>query len=172
MENVQLIRERIRTARSRQKSYADNRRRELEFAAGDHVFLKVSPTKGTMRFGLRGKLSPRYVGPFQILDRVGPVAYRVALPPALARVHNVFHVSMLKKCVRDPDQVVELEPLNLQEDLTYEEQPIKILDTKVKQLRQHQIRYVKVQWSRHSDREATWELESEMRQYFPYLLDE
>ena len=108
VEKVKLIRKRMQAAQNRQKSYADVRRRELEFQVGDHVFLKVSPTKGVRRFGIKGKLSPRYVGPFEILERIGVVAYRLALPPSLDKVHNVFHVSMLRKCLSDPDQLVEL----------------------------------------------------------------
>ena len=103
-----MIRERIQAAQSRQKSYADTRRRELEFQVGDHVFLKVSPMKGVRRFGIKGKLSPHFVGPFKILERIGVVAYRLALPPSLDKVHDVFHISMLRKCVSDPDQIVEL----------------------------------------------------------------
>ncbi|CAM8905384.1 unnamed protein product [Rhodiola kirilowii] len=97
VEKIKLIRERLRVAQSRQKSYADVRRRDLEFHVGDHVFHKVSPTKGISRFSIRGKLSPRFIGPFEILERVGSLAYRLALPPVLAGVHNVFHVSMLRK---------------------------------------------------------------------------
>ena len=91
---------------------------------GDHVFLKVSPTKGVRRFGIKGKLSPRYVGPFEILEKIEVVVYRLALPPSLDKVHNVFHISMLRKCVSDPDQIVELQPLQLEKDLSYAEHPI------------------------------------------------
>ena len=94
-EKVSLIRQRLLTAQSRQKSYADVRRRPLEFEVGDHVFLKVKPKRGVVRFGKRGKLSPRFIGPFEILERVGTVAYRLALPPSMSGVHEVFHVSML-----------------------------------------------------------------------------
>ena len=121
VDKIQLIRERLRSAQSRQKSYADTRRRKLEYQVGDHVFLRVSPTKGVMRFGIKGKLSPRFIGPFEVLERVGEVAYRLALPPMLAGVHNVFHVSMLRKYVPDGNHVVAYEPLQLREDLTYEE---------------------------------------------------
>ena len=99
------------------------------------MFLKVSPTKGVRRFGIKGKLSPRYVGPFEILERIGVVAYRLALPPSLDKVHNVFHVSMLRKCLSDPDQRVELQPLQVEKDLSYAEHPIKILDVQTRQLR-------------------------------------
>ena len=171
VEKVQMIRERLRTAQSRQKSYADKRRRELEFNVGDHVFLKVSPTKGVMRFGVRGKLSPRFVGPFEILDKVGEVAYRLALPPVISGVHNVFHVSMLRKYIPDPNHAIDYEPLQLQEDLTYEEVPLRIVDSKKQELRHRIIPYVKVQWSNHSEREATWELEAEMRTKYPQLFE-
>ena len=97
IEIVQQIRERVRAAQDRQKSYADVRRRPLMFNIGDHVFLKVSPLKGNLRFGQKGKLTPRYIGPFEILQKVGPVAYRLALPPALQGIHDVFHVSQLRQ---------------------------------------------------------------------------
>ena len=171
VEKIQLIKDRLRAAQSRQKSYADNRRRKLEFQVGDHVFLKVSPSKGISRFGIRGKLNPRYVGPFEILERIGEVAYRLALPPSLAGVHNIFHVSMLKKYLLDPSHIMELEPVQARKDLSYEEYPIRIVDHKEQVLRRHNIPYVKVQWSRHSEREATWELEEEMKQKYPQLFE-
>ncbi len=107
-EKVRLIRKRLLTAQSRQKSYVDRRRRDLVFQAGKHVLPRVSLSKGFRRFGLRGKLSPRFVGPFKILERVGPVAYRLALPPNLDRVHNVFHISMLRKYLPDPPHVLDV----------------------------------------------------------------
>ncbi|GKV13749.1 hypothetical protein SLEP1_g24732 [Rubroshorea leprosula] len=171
-EKVHLIREHLRVAQSRQKSYADNRRRDLEFAVGEKVFLKVSPTKGVVRFGIRGKLSPRFIGPFEILERVGEVAYRLALPPNLSEVHNVFHVSMLRKYVPDLSHVIEHVPIQLREDLSYEEQPIRIVDRKEQVLRRRVIPYVKIQWSNHTEREATWELEEDARKKYPQLFDE
>ncbi|MDV3143412.1 MAG: hypothetical protein Q8761_03245, partial [Sweet potato little leaf phytoplasma] len=110
---IQKIRARMQTAQSRQKSYADTRHRELEFSAGEHVFLQVATMKGVLHFDKKGKLSPRYIGPFEILERIGPVAYRLALPPALSAVHNVFHVSLLRKYVSDPSHVLNPEPLQL-----------------------------------------------------------
>ena len=104
---------------SRQKSYADKRRRPLEFSVGDSVFLKVAPMKGVMRFGKKGKLSPRYIGPFEIIERIGKVAYRLALPPELASVHSVFHVAMLRKYILDPSHVLQHEPIQVHEDLSY-----------------------------------------------------
>ncbi|KAL5547651.1 hypothetical protein UlMin_002882 [Ulmus minor] len=153
----------------RQKSYADKRRRPLEFQVGDAVFLKVAPMKGVMRFGKKGKLSPRYIGPFKILERIGKVAYRLALPPNLSSVHNVFHVSMLKKYVPDPYHVLEHEPIEVHEDLTYEEKPVQILDRKEKTLRNKVISLVKVLWRNHKIEEATWEREDEMREKYPNL---
>ena len=133
---------------------------------GDHVLLKVSPTKSVHRFGIKGKLGPHYVGPFEILERIGVVAYRLALPPSLDKVHNVFHVSMLRKCLSDPDQMVELQPLQVEKDLSYAEHPIKILDVQTRQLRKRTLTFLKIQWSRHSEQEATWELQSEMKKFF------
>ena len=138
---------------------------------GDHVFLEVSPTKGVRRFGIKGKLSTRFVGPFKILERIGVVAYRLALPPSLDKVHNVFHVFMLRKCVSDPDQIVELQLLQFKRDLSYAEHPIKILDVQERQLRNRTQTFLKIQWSRHAEREAMWELQSEMRKHFPFILD-
>ncbi|KAL5555342.1 hypothetical protein UlMin_037578 [Ulmus minor] len=159
----------MKTAQSRQKSYADKRRRPLEFLVGDSVFLKVAPMKGVMRFGKKGKLSPRYIGPFEILERIGKVAYRLALPPELSYVHNVFHVSMLRRYVSDPSHVLENEPIEVHKDLTYEEQPVQILDRKDKTLRNKVISLVKVLWRNHKVEEATWEREDEMRTKYPHL---
>ncbi|XP_042465610.1 uncharacterized protein LOC122048067 [Zingiber officinale] len=171
-ELVGTIRRRMSEAQDRQKSYADRRRRPLEFSVGDHVFLRVSPTKGVRRFGLKGKLAPRYIGPFQILERIGEVAYRLALPPSLAGVHDVFHVSMLRKYVPHPTHILTDVSITLQPDVTYEEVPVRILDRKERQLRNKTIRLVKVGWGHHSDDEATWELEDEIRAQYPQLFDE
>ena len=132
---VALIRERLLAAQSRQKSYADKRRGSLEFEVGAHVWLRVSPTRGVWRFGVKGKLSPRYVGPFEILERVGEVAYRLALPPALEGIHPVFHVSQLRLYIPDPSHVLNYEKLKIEPDHTFCEQPTKIFDRRVKQLR-------------------------------------
>jgi hypothetical protein len=128
-EHVRMIRENLRIAQSRQKSYVDTRRRLLEFKTGDHVYLKVSPIRGMRRFKVKGKLSPRFIGPFLILKRVGEVAYQLELPDHLSDVHDVFHVSQLKKCLRVPDEQLPMEDLSVQDDLTYAEYPIKILYT-------------------------------------------
>ncbi|XP_042386892.1 uncharacterized protein LOC121978642 [Zingiber officinale] len=146
---VAKIRERMKTAQSRRKSYADKSRRDLEFAVGDHVFVKVAPMKGVMRFGKRGKISPRFIGPFEILDRVGTLAYRVALPPNLTRMHNVFHVSILRKYMSNPSHVLNFEPLQLTHDLSYDERPIQILGRQERKLRNQTVRIVKVKWLNH-----------------------
>ena len=139
-----MIRDRLSTAYSRQKSYADNRKRPLEFNVGDQVYLKISPMKGVMRFGRKGKLSPRYVGPYEILQRVGEVAYELALPAELASVHPVFHVSMFRKCLGDPTSILPVECLGVDEDLSYEEVHVEILDRQVKQPSNKEIATVKV----------------------------
>jgi ribosomal protein L21E len=127
-DKISTIWRRMLTAQSRQKSYANKHRRQLEFNVGDLVYLKVSPLKGVMRFGKKGKLSPRFVGPFEIKEVVGPVAYKVELPPTLSGVHYVFHVSTSRKHVHDPRHIVDFEPLQVQDDLKYEELPVQILD--------------------------------------------
>ena len=140
-----MIQEWLHIAQSRQKSYADNKIRELEFQVGDHIFLRVFPTKGVMRFEVHSKLSPRYISPFEILDRIREVAYRLVLSPTLSDVHNVFHVSMLRKYILDLSHAVNYEPLQLQKDLTYEEYPVWIVDRKDQVLQHRTIPYVKIQ---------------------------
>jgi hypothetical protein len=140
-EQVRMIRENLRIAQSMQKSYADTRRRLLEFKEGDHVYLKVSPIRGMRRFKVKGKLSP----------------------------HDVFHVSQLKKCLRVPEEQLPMEDLSIQDDLTYAEYPIKILDTLTRVTRNKVIKMCKVQWSHHGEDEATWEREEELRIDFPHL---
>jgi hypothetical protein len=153
-EQIHQIRENLRIAQSRQKSYVDTRRRLLEFE-GDHVYLKVSPLRGMRRFKVKGKLSPRFIGPFLILKRVGEVAYQLELPDHLADVHDVFHVSQLKKCLRVPEEQLLMEDLSVQDDLTYAEYPIKILDTLTRVTRSKVIKMCKVHWSHHGEDEAT-----------------
>ncbi|XP_069145984.1 uncharacterized protein [Solanum lycopersicum] len=128
MEKVRMIQYRLLTAHSRQKSYADLRVRALVFMEGDHVWLRVSPVKGVMSSGKKGKLSPRLIGPFEILSRVGEVAYKLALPPSLSVVPPVFYVSMLRKYISDESHVISLDSMELGLDMTYEEEPIAILD--------------------------------------------
>ncbi|CAH9124286.1 unnamed protein product [Cuscuta epithymum] len=171
MEKVKLIQARMKAAQDRQKSYADLGRKPAEFKVGEKVLLKVSPTKGVMRFGKKGKLSPRFIGPYDILERVGRLAYRLALPMELAKVHNVFHISQLKKYVRDESHILNPEVVELDETLTYEERPIQILDTKTRETRRKSIKMVKVLWSNHLAENATWESEDDMRNRYPELFD-
>ena len=145
-KGMQQIRGRMRTTQSRQKSYADSRRRNLEFEVGDMVFLKVAPMKGVLRFRRKGKLSPRFIGPFEILERIGPIAYRLALPPSLSSIHNVFHVSTLRKYLANPTHVIDYSTPDVTEDLSYEEKPVGVLARKVKTLRTREIDFVKVWW--------------------------
>ena len=133
--------------------------------------MKVSPWKGVMRFGKKGKLSPRFIGPFEILKQVGVVAYQLALPPDLQYIHDVFHISVLRPYQFDRKHVIDYDPIEIRPDLTYEEQPVEIVDRKVQELRKKKIDLVKVIWRNHKVEEATWELEEEMRKKYPYLFE-
>ncbi|XP_038892596.1 uncharacterized protein LOC120081632 [Benincasa hispida] len=166
-ENVKLIRDNLKVARDRQKGYADKRRRELEFEVGERVFLRLSPWKGILQFGRKGKLSPRYIGPYEIVERVGPAAYRLQLSMELARIHDVFHVSMPRKYVPIPMPILATQPVQLKEDLSYEEETIEILDRKDQVLKNKTIPLVKVLWPNHGVEEATWEPEEQMRKRYP-----
>ncbi|XP_027122169.1 uncharacterized protein [Coffea arabica] len=141
---MKLIRQKIQTAQSRQKSYVDNRRKNLEFVVGDQVFLKITPLKVSLMAGKGKKLQPRFVGSYKIIQRVGNVAYKLKLLPSWFRIHNVFHVSMFKKYHPDPSHVLQPENIKIDEALTYEEKPVKLLDRKVKELRNKRIPLVKV----------------------------
>jgi hypothetical protein len=154
---VQMVRENLKLAQSRQKCYVNNRRRELRFHVSDYVYLKVSPMRGLRRFKIRGKLAPRYIRPFKILERRGLVAYQLELPPQLLDVHDVFHVSQLRKCLRVSKEQMPLEELEVGEDLTYQEYLVKILNTSEKVTRNNRYQMCKVQWSNHTEEEATWE---------------
>ncbi|KAG8501103.1 hypothetical protein CXB51_003181 [Gossypium anomalum] len=168
-EKVKVIQDCLKAASNRQKSYADLKRKEIEYRVGDKVFLKVSPWKKVLRFGQKGKLSPRFIGPYEVIEKVGPVAYRLALPPELEKIHDVFHVSMLRQYRSDPSHVVSPTEIELQLDMTYEEEPIKILGREVKQLRNKNVALVKVLWQRHGIEEATWESEETIRNQYPHL---
>lgn len=172
-EIITMVKERLKTSQSRQKSYADQHRRNVEFKTGDHVLLKVSPMKGVVRFGKKkAKLSPRFIGPFQILERVGNLAYRLDLPTNLSKVHNVFHVSMLREYKADKSHVIDHSTLELAEDVTYEEAPVRIMGREIRKLRTKEIPMVKIQWNRHDENEASWEMETEMRKKYPHLFKE
>ena len=139
---------------------------------GDQVFLRVSPWKGVLRFEKRGKLSPRYIGPYEIIDKVGEVAYQLRLPSELANIHDVFHVSMLRKYIADPSHFLKEQPIHLKENLTYKEHPVEILDRRDQVLRNKVIPLVKLLWRSHTVEEATWELEAQMRRQYPQLFFE
>jgi hypothetical protein len=143
----------------------------LVFEEGDYVYLKVSPMRSVKRFNMKGKLAPRYVGPFKVLKRCGEVAYQLELPERLFGVHDVLHVSQLKKCLRVPKEQIPLEELTIKEDLTYEEFPVKILETAERVTRTRVIKMCKVQWNRYSEAEATWEKEDELRKSYPQLFE-
>ncbi|XP_073061747.1 uncharacterized protein [Primulina eburnea] len=155
-QKVKLIQQRLKAAQDRQAAYANKRRRPLEFQHGDRVFLKVSPFRGTVRFGMKGKLAPRYVGPYEILQRIGTLAYRLALPPSLSGIHDVFHVSMLRKYEPDPSHVLDISEVQLDPDVSYVERPVCILDRSERKLRSKLIPMVKVQWEHRGVEEATW----------------
>ncbi|KAK5783028.1 hypothetical protein PVK06_037535 [Gossypium arboreum] len=134
-EKVRIIRDCLKAASDRQKLYADLKRRDIEFNVGDRVFLKVSPWMKVLRFGRKGKLSPRFIGPYEIIERIGPVAYRLALPPELEKIHNVFHVSMLRRYRSDPSHIIPHTEIEVQPNMTYSEEPVKILAWEIKELR-------------------------------------
>jgi hypothetical protein len=166
---VQVIRKNLKLAQSRQKSYVDHRRRKLSFQVGDFVYLKLSPLRGLRCLKIRGKLAPRYIGPLKILEQRGEVAYQLELPPQLSDVHGVFHVSQLRKCLRVLEEQMPLEELTVGEDLTYQEYPVKILDTSEKVIQNIRYKMCKVQWSNHTEEEATWEKEDQLKAKFPYI---
>jgi hypothetical protein len=169
-ERVAEIREKLKAAQSRQKSYSDKKRREISFNPGDFVYLKVSPIRGTRRFRVHGKLAPRYIGLYRVQKKIGAVAYRLELPEGMADIHPVFHVSQLRRCLRVPEKErVPEEKIDLQIDLRYQEVPVKILDTVTKRTRNSKVRICRVQWSRHGVEEATWEREDVLKKEFPHL---
>nr|GFA65251.1 putative reverse transcriptase domain-containing protein [Tanacetum cinerariifolium] len=143
-EKIVQIKQRLQAAGDRQKSYADVRRKPLEFQVGDKVMLKVSPWKGVVRFGKRGKLNPRYIGPFKVLAKMGTVVYRLELPQQLIRVHSTFHVSNLKKCLSDEPLPIPLDELHIDDKLRFIEEPVENMDREIKRLRQSRILIIKV----------------------------
>jgi hypothetical protein len=168
-KQVRMVKENLRVVQSGQKSYADHIRRELSFEVGDFVYLKVSPMRGLRHFKVRGKLATRFIGPFKILEKRGEVAYQLELPPQLSDVHDVFHVSQLKKCLRVPEEQIPTKDLDAKEDLLYQEHPVRILETSKRVTRNKKIKMCKVQWGHHTEDEATWEREEELKAEFPSL---
>nr|GFB94756.1 putative reverse transcriptase domain-containing protein [Tanacetum cinerariifolium] len=159
----------MQAARDRQKSYADKKRKPMDFQVGEKVMLKVSPWKGVVRFGKRGKLNPRYVRPFRVLEKVGTIAYKIELPQELSRVHNTFHVSNLKKCYSDDPLTVSLDGLRIDDQLYFVEEPVEIMDREVKRLKRSRIPLVKVRWNSKQGPELTWEREDQFKQKYPHL---
>ena len=147
-EKVKVIQTNLKVAQSRQKSYADKRRDPLQFKVGDFVYLRVSPTRGVQCFCIKGKLAPRYIGPFEIIETCGTAA-----------IHDVFHVSQLRKCIKVPTEIIKSQDIEIETDLSYAEYPIRILDTKERSTRREKVRMYKIQWNHHTEEEATWETE-------------
>ena len=169
-DQVRIVRDQLKAAQSRQKSYYDCHHRQESYNLDEKAYLRVTPLKGTQRFGIKGKLAPRYIGPFRILAKRGQVAYQLELPPHLSRVHDVFHVSQLRRCFKDPICEVDYQTLDLQDDLSYQEYPVRILDSTERVTRRKKIKFLKVQWSHHSEKEATWEREDRLRAEYPSFL--
>ena len=165
-QQVHTIQQHLEAAQARYKSYADKRRKPIDFAVRDHMYLKVFPMKGVQRFGVKQKLTPCYVGPYRILERKGKVAYKVQLPVALRAIFPVFHVSQLKKCLRVLEERVEVRDIKLKLDLVYEEKPVAVIDHKERVTRNHVVKFYNVLWSNHGEEDATWETEDYLKEVY------
>ncbi|XP_050889782.1 uncharacterized protein LOC127095087 [Lathyrus oleraceus] len=170
-KTVKMIRDKMKISQSRQKSYHDKRRKDLEFQEGDHVFLRVTPTTGVGRALKAKKLTPRFIGLYQITSRVGEVAYRVALPPNLSNLHDVFHVSQLRKYIPDPSHVIQMDDIQVRDNLMVETMPLRIEGRETKSPRGKEIDLVKVVWIGAVGESTTWELENRMRDSYPELFE-
>nr|GEV78535.1 putative reverse transcriptase domain-containing protein [Tanacetum cinerariifolium] len=168
-EKIVQIRKHLQAARDQQRSYANVRQKPLEFQARDRVILKILPRKGIIRFGKRGKLNPRYIGPFKILNRIGPVAYKLELPEGLSNVHNTLYVSNIKKCLFDESLIIPMKELKLDDKPNFVEEPVEIMDREIKQLRQSRIPIIKVRWNSKRGPEYTWKRKDEIRAKYPHL---
>jgi hypothetical protein len=169
-EIVHRIQSNLKVVRAHQESYANKRRQPLEFEAAGHVYLCVSPTRAVKRFGIKGKLAPCYIGLFPVFAKLGVAAYWLELPPSLVGVHNVFHVSQLKKCLKLPTDVVVDDVAPLDANLSYPEHPVKLLGQQDRVMRQWTFQFYKVHWSHHSEKEANWETEDFLRSNYPAFL--
>jgi hypothetical protein len=170
-EKVQVIRENLKMAQMRQKSYHDKGTTPRHFEVGDYVYLKVSPTKGVQRFDVKGNLAPRYIGPYEVIEVCGPVAYRIQLPERFSAVHNVFHVTQLKKGMPVPENEVIIEANAwIEPDFSLIEHPLRLLDQKERKTRRQAVRMYKIQWSHHTEEEATWETEEYLNTKYPGFL--
>src|SRR4051812_3044393 len=169
-DQARIVRDQLKAAQTRQKSYYDRHHRQESCDLDEKAFLWVTPQKGTQRFGIKGKLAPRYIRPFRILAKRGQVACQLELPLHLSRVRDVFHVSQLRRCFKDPIREVDHGTLDIQDDLSYREYPIRILDSAERVTRRKKIKFLKVQWSHHSEKEATWEREHRFSAEYPSFL--
>jgi hypothetical protein len=163
-DKVKIIQANLKAAQSRQKSYTDQRRKPLQFQVGDYVYFRVSPTKGVQRFSIKGKLAPRYVGPFEITEACQDVFHISQV------IHDVFHISQVKKCIKVPTEILEPQAIKIEPDLSYAEQPIQILDTKERTTRRKKIKMYRILWDHHTEEEATWETEDYLQKNFPEFL--
>nr|GFA61390.1 putative reverse transcriptase domain-containing protein [Tanacetum cinerariifolium] len=163
------IKSRIQASCDRKKSYTDLKRKPMDFQVGDRVMLKVSPWKGVVCFGKRGKLNPKYIGPFKVLSKVRDVAYRLELPQQLSRVHNTFHVSNTKKCLSDESLVILLDELRIDDKLHFVEELVEIMDREIKRLKRSRIPIIKVRWNPKRGPEFTWEREDKFKKTYPHL---
>jgi hypothetical protein len=171
-EKVRVIKENLRIAQERQKSHNDKGKAPREYKVGDFVYLKVSPTKDVQRFSVKGKLAPRYIGPYEIIQVCGPVAYRIRLPERFSTVHNVFHVSQLRKCAHEPArEVIKEANAWIEPDLSVVEHPLRILDVKERKTQRQSVKMYKIQWSHHTVEEATWETEHYLNENYPGFLE-
>nr|GEZ59162.1 putative reverse transcriptase domain-containing protein [Tanacetum cinerariifolium] len=161
-EKIVQIRQHLQAVRDRQRSYANVRRKPLEFQTEDRVMLKILPRKGIIRFKKRGKLNPRYIEPFKILNKIGLVAYKLELPEELSNVHNTFYVSNLKKCLSNESLIIPMKELKLDDKLNFVEEPVEIMDREIKQLRQSHIPIIKVRWNSKRGLKYTWECKDEI----------
>ncbi|GJY34660.1 putative reverse transcriptase domain-containing protein [Tanacetum coccineum] len=168
-EKIVQIRSRMQAARDRQKTYADKRRKPIKFHIKDKVMLKVSPWKGVVRFGKRGKLNLRYIGPFKILAKVGPMAYRLEFPQELSSVHITFHISNLKKCLSNESLVIPLDKIQVDDKPYFIKEPLEIMDREIKQLKKSRIPIIKVRWNSRRGPEFTWEREDQFHHKYPHL---
>jgi hypothetical protein len=170
-EKMLKIKQNLKAAQDRQKIYADKNRTHSEFKVGDHVFLKVKAKRSSLKLGNCSKLAARYCGPFEILERIGLVAYMIALPASMS-IHNVFHVSLLKKYIPDVNHVIDWNVIWVEQEIAFQVHPVCILDQKIKQLRNRAIGLVKVQWTWYGLEDATWEHEDAMRAEYPHLFED
>nr|GEY81657.1 putative reverse transcriptase domain-containing protein [Tanacetum cinerariifolium] len=171
-EKISQIKDRLKAVRDSQKSYADKRRKPLEFSVGDYILLKLPSWKGVVCFGNKGKLAPRFVGPFEIIEKVGLVAYRLDLPKELNGIHDTFHVSNLKKCLADPTLQVPLNENQVDVKLNFMEDPMEILEREFKKLKRSRIAIIKVRWNSKRGPEFTWEHEDQMKLKYPHLFSD